>query len=211
MLSPRTPRRSTSTVLQVGDHVVLPEGQHGVLKYIGKIQGKQGEYAGIELVDGYESHGRHSGSFNNVMYFTTSKPSTGVFISYTKLIASTSRAKTSTTPATITNNHVTNSSSTMSKLQTARRSSLARLTGQTPPVSNLMKPPSTPLVENTPSRRLVKPAATNRNSQTTTGNPPRRSTLTNASSGGLFSPPTKNDEPQTSPRRPRQEVGSTNH
>ena len=95
MLSPRTPRRSTSTVLQVGDHVVLPEGQHGVLKYIGKIQGKQGEYAGVELVDGYESHGRHSGSFNNVMYFTTSKPSTGVFISYTKLIASTSRAKTS--------------------------------------------------------------------------------------------------------------------
>ncbi|ANB11428.1 hypothetical protein AWJ20_4238 [Sugiyamaella lignohabitans] len=92
-LTPRTPRPSglTRTGLNIGDTVTLPEGQRAILRFVGKIQGKPGEYAGVELIGDYESQGRHSGTYNGVSYFTTSRPNTGLFITYSKLIGSSLR------------------------------------------------------------------------------------------------------------------------
>lgn len=91
---PSTPRSSFRTTgLRVGDSVTLPGGQTAILKFIGKIQGKPGEYAGVELVGDDASQGKHSGSFNGITYFTTSQPNSGLFITYSKLIGANSVTK----------------------------------------------------------------------------------------------------------------------
>lgn len=73
--------------IKVGDQVTLPEGQQGMVRYVGRVDGKPGEFAGIELLKGWEAHGRHSGVYNGVSYFRTESPNTGLFISYPKLVA----------------------------------------------------------------------------------------------------------------------------
>jgi CAP-Gly domain len=95
---PSTPRTSVRPAgLRVGDSVTLPDGQTAILKFIGKIQGKPGEYAGVELIGEHASQGKHSGSFNGVTYFTTSQPNTGLFITYSKLIGANSVTKSPNT------------------------------------------------------------------------------------------------------------------
>lgn len=73
--------------IKVGDQVTLPEGQQGIVRYVGRVDSKPGEFAGIELLKGWESHGRHSGVYGGVSYFRTDTPNTGLFISYPKLVA----------------------------------------------------------------------------------------------------------------------------
>lgn len=48
----------------IGDTVKLPDGQLGILRYVGPITGKPGEFAGIELIQEWASQGRHNGEFN---------------------------------------------------------------------------------------------------------------------------------------------------
>lgn len=48
----------------VGDTVRLPEGQKGIIRYLGPVKGKSGEFAGIELIDEWTGEGRHNGDFN---------------------------------------------------------------------------------------------------------------------------------------------------
>lgn len=68
-------------VFNLGDIVKLPEGQQGILKYIGQISGKAGEFAGVELIDEWASQGRHNGEFNGyVFYFNFLSPCMGLFI-----------------------------------------------------------------------------------------------------------------------------------
>jgi hypothetical protein len=159
----------------VGDNVTLPDGQGGILRYVGKIQGKPGEYAGVELTGEDAVHGRHSGSYNGMNYFTTTRPNSGVFITYSKLIASTSAANQNRPPAT----------ASVSRRQSARHS---------------LQPPSTPMASQkatatgSPRGSLARPSV--RGQALTT---PRRSTA------GLFkgtSP--KPDDATTPSRRPRQ-------
>lgn len=73
--------------IKVGDQVTLPEGQQGMVRFVGRVDNKPGEFAGIELLKGWESHGRHSGVYGGVSYFRTETPNTGLFISYPKLVA----------------------------------------------------------------------------------------------------------------------------
>lgn len=49
--------------LFIGDKVTLPEGQQGILKYIGTVKGKNGEFAGVELIGEHSALGRHNGEF----------------------------------------------------------------------------------------------------------------------------------------------------
>lgn len=68
--APHTPRMmmpppaARSSLINVGEKVRLPEGQIGILRYVGSISGKSGEFAGVELVDEWASQGRHNGDFN---------------------------------------------------------------------------------------------------------------------------------------------------
>lgn len=68
----KTPRSLVPPILQklsIGDNVSLPEGQHGILRYIGPINGKNGEFAGVELIGEYSSLGRHNGYFEGYVQF----------------------------------------------------------------------------------------------------------------------------------------------
>lgn len=158
----------------MGDNVTLPDGQQGVLCYVGKIQGKPGEYAGVELTGDDAVHGRHSGSYNGVNYFTTSRPNSGVFITYSKLIASTSAANQNKPPAT----------ASVARRQSARHS---------------LQPPSTPMATQkasatgSPRGSLARPSV--RGQALTT---PRRSTV------GLFNGASPKPDDATPSRRPRQ-------
>lgn len=95
---PQTPRlkKKFSTFLQsvppplpnlaLGDQVQLPDGQQAILRYVGPIESKDGEYAGIELIDEWAGQGLHSGEYRGVQYFETSQPGSGLFIPYLKLL-----------------------------------------------------------------------------------------------------------------------------
>lgn len=68
--TPLTPRMmmpppiSKLPPINVGDKVRLPEGQLGILRYVGPIIGKSGDFAGVELLGEWSSQGRHNGEFN---------------------------------------------------------------------------------------------------------------------------------------------------
>ncbi|KAF5108042.1 hypothetical protein DV453_002627 [Geotrichum candidum] len=72
--------------LSLGDQVQLPDGQLAILRYVGPIESKDGEYAGIELINEWASQGLHSGEYRGVQYFETSQPGSGLFIPYLKLL-----------------------------------------------------------------------------------------------------------------------------
>ncbi|KAF5099890.1 hypothetical protein D0Z00_001482 [Geotrichum galactomycetum] len=72
--------------LALGDQVQLPDGQQAILRYVGPIESKNGEYAGIELIDEWANQGLHSGEYRGVQYFETSQPGSGLFIPYLKLL-----------------------------------------------------------------------------------------------------------------------------
>lgn len=75
--------------LTVGDAVHLPDGQQAVIRYIGSISNKDGEFAGIELMEEWANQGFHSGEYDGVRYFqTTNGPKSGLFIPYLKLLNS---------------------------------------------------------------------------------------------------------------------------
>lgn len=99
------PPPKAAVPFRIGDRVRLPEGQFGILRYVGPISGKNGEFAGVELLDEWASQGRHNGEFNGYVeerkwiqqsytnedsekYFATEVQNSGLFISYPKLINS---------------------------------------------------------------------------------------------------------------------------
>lgn len=200
MSVPRTPRAPRSVSLSVGDSVILPEGQTGILKYIGKVQGKPGEYAGVELTGEWEQYGRHSGTFNGVSYFTTSKPNTGLFITYSKLIGSTSHAAAGSNAGAAPNSGI-------------RRPSM---TASTRRQSQLLAPPTPGNAPGTGVRKMAppsqQPGSAKRSSIVPRGSmtTPRAKPVagggagTGAGTGGFFSPRANNDDDISTPsRRPR--------
>lgn len=49
---------------EIGDHVRLESlGFEGILKYLGEIDGKPGQFAGVELQGGFAGRGKNDGSF----------------------------------------------------------------------------------------------------------------------------------------------------
>lgn len=63
--TPRKRRQTLETIpgLRIGDTVQLPDGREGILRYIGDIEGKVGEFAGVELINEWASHGLHNGEY----------------------------------------------------------------------------------------------------------------------------------------------------
>lgn len=56
------------TQIEIGARVLI-KSHKCTIQYIGKLQGKDGLYLGIEF-DNFEIQGKHNGSYNNVKYFT---------------------------------------------------------------------------------------------------------------------------------------------
>jgi hypothetical protein len=60
-MPPFTPSRGESDELEVGDLVDVPGNMHGMVKFIGSVQGKKGVFAGVELSEEYASRGKNNG------------------------------------------------------------------------------------------------------------------------------------------------------
>ncbi|ODV93073.1 hypothetical protein PACTADRAFT_47211 [Pachysolen tannophilus NRRL Y-2460] len=76
--------------LPLGLKVQLPgiSDSAGILKFIGRVEGKNGVFAGIELIGDSVRYGKNSGDVDGVRYFTTKIPNSGLFLPYPKLVAS---------------------------------------------------------------------------------------------------------------------------
>lgn len=71
----------------IGSRVSIPGTRgYGVLKYYGPIEGKQGLFAGIELIGPIAaSRGKNSGSVNGLQYFDVLQPMSGLFLPIERL------------------------------------------------------------------------------------------------------------------------------
>ncbi len=61
---------------EINKKIKLKEGLSGIIRYIGKVEGKSGEYAGIELDS---PNGPNDGSYNGKRYFNCA-PNHGLFV-----------------------------------------------------------------------------------------------------------------------------------
>ncbi|KAJ3087227.1 hypothetical protein HK100_008450, partial [Physocladia obscura] len=78
---------------KIGDRVKVTHGNNtrhsqGIVRFIGEIESKDGQWIGIELDQSHDGnyYGNNDGSVNNTRYFEC-KPSAGVFVSATAITA----------------------------------------------------------------------------------------------------------------------------
>ncbi|KAI0266879.1 hypothetical protein BC834DRAFT_873993 [Gloeopeniophorella convolvens] len=97
--SARPPSRQSDTFIrgssrigrsfEVGDNVRIESlGFEGTLRYLGEIDGKAGQWAGVELSGGFAGKGKNNGSADGKPYFVC-PPKCGVFVAAAKLSAPT--------------------------------------------------------------------------------------------------------------------------
>ncbi|KAF6762946.1 CAP-Gly domain-containing protein [Ephemerocybe angulata] len=78
-----------SRSFEVGDNVRIESlGFEGVLRYLGEIDGKPGQWAGVQLGGGFAGKGKNNGSVGGVQYFRC-PDNCGVFVALSKLSAPT--------------------------------------------------------------------------------------------------------------------------
>lgn len=63
----------------IGDSVEVPGGWHGVVQYVGRVEGRDGTFLGIDLIDLDADKGRNDGTYKGVKYFTTKSSTSGMF------------------------------------------------------------------------------------------------------------------------------------
>ncbi|KAK9373254.1 uncharacterized protein V1513DRAFT_449907 [Lipomyces chichibuensis] len=101
----------------VGDLVYVPGGLRGVVLYIGQVAGKNGEFAGVDLLGPDAEKGKNNGTVNGVRYFNPSHTTSGIFVPLAKL--------STTPPDTTTPTGTPRPSSVLSSRAPSRGSSLA--------------------------------------------------------------------------------------
>ncbi|KAL8823826.1 MAG: hypothetical protein Q9191_005514 [Dirinaria sp. TL-2023a] len=78
--------------LEIGDAVDVPGGMHGIVKFIGEVNGKKGVFAGVELNKEWAARGKNNGDVEGIRYFTTSIPGAGIFLPSSKAFKRLSRS-----------------------------------------------------------------------------------------------------------------------
>lgn len=85
-MAPTTPGRPVGDDLAVGDTVDVPGSMHGVVRFVGSVQGKKGVFAGVELHPEFAPRGKNSGDVDGISYFATSVPGAGIFVPVAKAL-----------------------------------------------------------------------------------------------------------------------------
>ncbi|GAA5871571.1 hypothetical protein JCM16303_000797 [Sporobolomyces ruberrimus] len=83
------PPSAASINFEVGDEVsfeVQGEAMEGVVRFIGQVDGKAGEWGGVQLSEEYTGRGKNDGSVKGVQYFAC-PPLCGLFLPLTKITA----------------------------------------------------------------------------------------------------------------------------
>ncbi|KIW19634.1 hypothetical protein PV08_00207 [Exophiala spinifera] len=75
--------------LSVGDTVLVPGDMHGTVKFIGRVDGKKGIFAGVQLATEYAPRGKNSGDVDGRFYFKTAIPGSGIFLPVEKAVKKT--------------------------------------------------------------------------------------------------------------------------
>ncbi|KAK4226134.1 Tip elongation protein 1 [Podospora fimiseda] len=87
MPSPLTPgTRAGAGELAIGDIVDVPGNLTGVVRFVGSVGGRNGTFAGVELLPEHAARGKNSGDVDGISYFTTEKPGAGIFLPLSKAI-----------------------------------------------------------------------------------------------------------------------------
>ncbi|CAG7555498.1 unnamed protein product [Fusarium equiseti] len=86
MMPPTTPGRSQAVNVALGDIVDVPGGMHGVVRFVGPVQGKKGVFAGVELDEEFASRGKNDGDVDGISYFATDIPGAGIFLPAAKAL-----------------------------------------------------------------------------------------------------------------------------
>ena len=76
--------------VKVGDTVTVPGDMHGLVKFVGKVAGKQGTFAGVQLASEYAGRGKNSGDVEGQYYFRTTLKNSGIFLPIEKAVKRTS-------------------------------------------------------------------------------------------------------------------------
>ena len=79
-----------------GDTVTVPGDMHGLVKFVGKVAGKNGIFAGVQLASEYSGRGKNSGDVDGRFYFRTTVHNSGIFLPIEKAIKRTSGPSSST-------------------------------------------------------------------------------------------------------------------
>lgn len=60
-MTPKIGSDNTGPSPEVGDTVDVPGGMHGTVKFVGRVKGKPGVFAGVELAREYAGKGKNNG------------------------------------------------------------------------------------------------------------------------------------------------------
>ncbi|KAK0334672.1 hypothetical protein LTR91_014402 [Friedmanniomyces endolithicus] len=78
---PATPLgRMEGDELEVGDAVTVPGDMYGVVRFIGTVKDKAGDFVGVELDRKFAARGKNSGDVDGVKYFKTVVRGAGIFL-----------------------------------------------------------------------------------------------------------------------------------
>ncbi|KAI1263118.1 hypothetical protein F5Y18DRAFT_142291 [Xylariaceae sp. FL1019] len=100
MPPPLTPGKNNvaADAFSVGEQVDVPGNMVGTVRFVGIVAGKKGLFAGVELNQEFAARGKNNGEVDGVSYFTTSAPSSGIFVPLNKLYKHDSASAYPTTP-----------------------------------------------------------------------------------------------------------------
>ncbi|KAK0826336.1 hypothetical protein LTR73_006200 [Friedmanniomyces endolithicus] len=66
--------------LEVGDAVTVPGDMYGVVRFIGTVKDKAGDFVGVELDRKFAARGKNSGDVDGIKYFKTVIRGAGIFL-----------------------------------------------------------------------------------------------------------------------------------
>lgn len=66
---PPSPGRPSAEALCIGDVVDVPGGMHGVVRFVGTVQGKKGTFAGVELHPDFAPRGKNNGDVDGYVHY----------------------------------------------------------------------------------------------------------------------------------------------
>ncbi|GAA5968349.1 hypothetical protein JCM3765_002911 [Sporobolomyces pararoseus] len=181
---------SPSLNFEVGDQVtfeVQGERMEGTVRFIGQVDGKAGEWGGVELSEEFSGKGKNDGSVKGVQYFAC-PPQCGLFLPLAKISA---KPKPRPTPTTTT--RASKYAGMSAKDLASRRTTLTASTSTASPTS----PTKTPRRSLSPTKPRSSLSPTKPTPSYTTPKPATR--LARPSIGGISTPSRKSLGPTGTP------------
>lgn len=146
--------------IRVGDKVNVPGDMHGIVRFVGTVNGKAGTFAGVELAPEFAARGKNSGDVAGKSYFNVSVPGGGIFL-----------------PVEKAEKRLSGSSATSSTKVSSRRTTSVTGSPTTPAVNGGARATPRPSMIKPSFSQSVGPSLQQRTMSPTALKPPRRESL----------------------------------